>query len=102
MSEIESKLQDMLKSVQDMTNILKKSKEIHEDVPMTCFYKKIEDGILDNIEKANEYQMNVMMNNYTFRYYTEFNRDKNLLKRVITEKIRGSKLDELLKRDIND
>ena len=44
MSEIESKLQDMLKSVQDMTNILKKSKEIHEDVPMTCFYKKIADS----------------------------------------------------------
>ncbi len=97
MSKIESKLQDMLKSVQDMTNILKKSKEINEDVPMTCFYKNIEGGILDNIEKANEYQMNVMMNNYTFRYYTEFNRDKNLLKRVITEKIRGSKLEELLK-----
>lgn len=95
--ELEQKLKSMLDTVVEMKDILIKSKEIHEDVPMTTFYKKMEDGILDKMIDANEYQTNYMMNSYKFRYYTAFNRDKDLLKRVITEKIRGSRLEELLK-----
>lgn len=94
--ELEQKLKNMLDTVVEMKEVLIKSKEIHEDVPMTTFYKKMEDGILDKIGTANDYQKKVILESYKFRYYTTFNTDKDLLKRVITEKIRGSKLEELL------
>lgn len=96
MSELEQKLKDMLDTVVGLQEVLVKSKEIHEDVHITTFYKKMEDGILDKIADANDYQKRVILESFKFRYYTEFNKDKDLLKRVMTEKIRGSKLEELL------
>mgnify|MGYP000923642202 CR=1 FL=1 len=38
--KVESKLLSMLDTVQEMSNILLKSKEIGEDLSMTSFYKK--------------------------------------------------------------
>lgn len=63
---------------------------------MTTLYKNIEDGLLDNIHNANESQLNHMMSNYRFRYYTEYNTDKDLLKSEITKRLRDNKLKQLI------
>lgn len=42
-------------------------------------FKKVEDGIFDNIHKASEHQLRVMTTGYKFQYYTEFNSNKEYL-----------------------
>ncbi len=94
--KVESKLLSMLDTVQEMSNILLKSKEIGEDLSMTSFYKNIEDGILNKMHKANKEQFDMVMTSYKFRYYTEFNKDRQLLKNEVTRRIREKKLNKLI------
>ncbi len=63
---------------------------------VSCYLKKIEDGLLDNIHNANESQLNHMISNYRFRYYTDYNIDKDLLKSEITKRLRDNKLKQLI------
>lgn len=95
MNELESKLSSMIESLDELTKVLNKSKSNKEDVSMTVLYKKIEDGILDKIHDANQHQLNMMMNSYRFKYYTEFNTDKELLRNEIQKRLRDNKLKEL-------
>jgi len=95
MSELESKLSSMIESLDELTKVLNKSKSNREDVSMTMLYKNIEDGILDKIHDANQHQLNMMMNSYRFKYYTEFNTDKELLRNEIQKRLRDKKLKEL-------
>jgi 3-dehydroquinate dehydratase len=95
MNELESKLSSMIESLDELTKVLNKSKSNKEDVSMTVLYKKIEDGILDKIHNANQHQLNMMMNSYRFKYYTEFNTDKELLRNEIQKRLRDKKLKEL-------
>ena len=37
-----------------------------------------------------------MMNSYRFKYYTEFNTDKELLRKEIQKRLRDNKLNNLL------
>lgn len=97
MNELESKLSTMIESLEELTNVLNKSKSNREDVSMTMLSKNIEDGILDKIHDANQHQLNHMMNSYRFRFYTEFNTDKELLRNEIQKRIRDNKLETLLK-----
>jgi RNase adaptor protein for sRNA GlmZ degradation len=95
MDELESKLSSMIESLDELTKVLNKSKSNREDVSMTMLYKNIEDGILDKIHDANQHQLNIMMNSYRFKYYTEFNTDKELLRNEIQKRLRDNKLKEL-------
>lgn len=95
MNELESKLSSMIESLDELTKVLNKSKSNREDVSMTMLYKNIEDGILDKIHDANQHQLNMMMNSYRFKYYTEFNTDKELLRNEIQKRLRDKKLKEL-------
>jgi 3-dehydroquinate dehydratase len=95
MNELESKLSSMIESLDELTKVLNKSKSNREDVSMTVLYKNIEDGILDKIHDANQHQLNMMMNSYRFKYYTEFNTDKELLRNEIQKRLRDNKLKEL-------
>ncbi len=97
MNELESKLSTMIESLEELSNVLNKSKSNREDVSMTMLSKNIEDGILDKIHDANQHQLNHMMNSYRFRFYTEFNTDKELLRNEIQKRIRDNKLETLLK-----
>ena len=95
MDELESKLSSMIESLDELTKVLNKSKSNREDVSMTMLYKNIEDGILGKIHDANQHQLNMMMNSYRFKYYTEFNTDKELLRNEIQKRLRDKKLKEL-------
>ena len=96
MNELESKLSSMIESLDELTKVLNKSKSNREDVSMTMLYKNIEDGILEKIHDANQHQLNMMMNSYKFRFYTEFNTDKELLRNEIQKRLRENKLEKLL------
>jgi len=96
MSELESKLSSMIESLEELNKVLSKSKSNREDLSMTMLYKNIEDGILDKIHDANQHQLNVMMNSYRFKYYAEFNTDKELLRNEIQKRLRENKLEKLL------
>ena len=95
MNELEKHLSSMLETLDEMTKVLNKSKQNREEVSMTMLFKNIEDGILDKIHDANTHQLNHMMNSYRFRYYTEFNSDKELLKNEIQKRLRDNKLRNL-------
>lgn len=95
MNELEKHLSSMLETLDEMTKVLNKSKQNREEVSMTMLFKNIEDGILDKIHDANTHQLNHMMNSYRFRYYTEFNSDKELLKNEIQKRLRDNKLKNL-------
>jgi hypothetical protein len=91
--EFSDKLSSMIDKLEDLNNILDKSKSNREDVSITILYKKVEDGILDHIHKANTNQLKFILSQYRFRYYTDFNTDKELLKNEINKRIRDKKLE---------
>lgn len=105
MNELELKLTSMVETLDEMTKILNKSLGVPENyfgsvnkaeqLSMVMLYKTIEDGILDKIKDANQHQLNHILNSYRFRYYTEFNTDKELLKNEIQKRLRDNKLKNL-------
>jgi hypothetical protein len=80
-----------------MTDVLKKSNYPNQSdsLAMNTFHKKCEDGIFNNIDSADDYQLKRMMS-YHFKFYTEFNTDKVLLKNKIKESVRDLKLKKIL------
>lgn len=88
---MENELESMIETLQEMQDVWSK-----ESVDMTILYKNIEDGILDNIQNANNKQLNHIINDYRFRYYTDFNTDKELLRSEITKRLRDIKLNKIL------
>jgi hypothetical protein len=95
-NELELRLESMIDSLKEMQDVLSKSQSNRESVDMTILYKNIEDGILDNIQNANNKQLNHIINDYRFRYYTDFNTDKELLRSEITKRLRDIKLNRIL------
>lgn len=93
---LSDKLKSMIKSLEEMTDILNKSVDTNEHVSRVNLSKRIEDGILDNIHNADNHQLNHILNSYQFRYYTDFNKNKELLKREINKRLRSYKLNKLL------
>ena len=85
--ELELHLENIIQNMKEMTDIL---------VGDTRFYKGVEDGILDNMINADEKQFNTIMTAYKFRYYREFNTDKELLRNEVTRRIREKKLNKLI------
>jgi 3-dehydroquinate dehydratase len=95
-NELEVRLESMIETLQEIQDVLSKSQSNRESVDMTILYKNIEDGILDNIQNANNKQLNHIINDYRFRYYTDFNTDKELLRSEITKRLRDIKLNKIL------
>ena len=96
MNEINNKLESMIKTLEEMTEVLDKSVSSKEHVSSIMLSKKIEDGLLDNIHNANESQLDHIISNYRFRYYTDYNTDKDLLKSEIVKRLRDIKLNKIL------
>jgi hypothetical protein len=96
MNEFNNKLESMIKTLEEMTEVLDKSVSSKEHVSSIMLSKKIEDGLLDNIHNANESQLDHMISNYRFRYYTDYNTDKDLLKSEIVKRLRDIKLNKIL------
>jgi hypothetical protein len=96
MNELESKLSSMIDTLEELNKVLSKSKSNKEDVSMTMLYKNIEDGIFDKIHDANQHQLNHMINSYRFKYYIDFNTDKELLRNEIQKRLRENKLQKIL------
>ena len=94
--ELELHLENIIQNMKEMTDILERSKANYESVGDTRFYKGVEDGILDNMINADEKQFNTIMTAYKFRYYREFNTDKELLRNEVTRRIREKKLNKLI------
>ena len=89
-------LNNIIQNMIEMTDILKRSKDNYESVGDTRFHKGVEDGILDNMINADEKRFNTIMTAYKFRYYREFNTDKELLRSEVTRRIREKKLNQLI------
>lgn len=89
-------LESCVETLENMTEILnRRSKSDRSFVEMEVF-KKVEDAILDSIHKANNHQLNVLLNGgYKFKYYTELN-DKEALKSEVQKRIRENKLNQIL------
>lgn len=88
--ELEVHLNNIIQNMKEMTDILKRSNDNYESVGDTRFYKVVEDGILDNMINVDEKQFNTIMTAYKFRYYREFNTDKELLRNEVTRRIEKS------------
>lgn len=83
-----------INTLEGLNKILEKTQ--NGKFPEAETYKRIEDGILDSIHKANHHQLNVLLNGgYKFRYYNELN-NQETLKSEIQIRIRESKLNQLL------
>jgi hypothetical protein len=95
-NKFNNKLESMIKTLEEMTEVLDKSVSSKEHVSSIMLSKKIEDGLLDNIHNANESQLDHMISNYRFRYYTDYNTDKDLLKSEIVKRLRDIKLNKIL------
>lgn len=95
-NELTTRLNSMINTLEEMHDILSKSGKTNQSIDMTLFYKNIEDGILDKIDCANTGQLSHIMNSYRFRYYTEYNTDKDLLKAEITRRIRDKRLNKII------
>lgn len=93
MKEVIEKLQKLEKDILDLQDFAIRRKNFSSAVEATA-YKNIEDGIIKNLHKANKHQMHIMLNSYKFRYYTEFNDDKNLIIKELRENKLNGILDE--------
>jgi hypothetical protein len=96
MIEKENEIVQILEKLSNTIEELKNSAvNSHPDV---YIWKKVEDGILDNIANANELQLK-RLRNYNFKYYIKFNTDRDLLDNLIQDKIREETLNELIDND---
>jgi len=96
-------MRDAIKSLSKLSKQLEESLEITkranknfgDDYFKTELRKKIEDSILDNVQNASRIQLDLLIRNYIFSYYTEFNDDKELLRLEIKKRLRDKKLEDL-------
>jgi len=95
MEELANKLNGLISQMENITNITKVSKETGKSFIEISVWKKVEDGILDNIQNASPEQIEMLINNRKFQYYIELNKKENL-KSEITKRLRNYKLNEIL------
>lgn len=95
--DIVKDLETCIETLKNITEITNKTKKIGRSFFETELFKKVEDGILDSIHKANDHQLIVLLNGgYKFKYYTELNAPENR-KIEIQKRLRDNKLNELFK-----
>lgn len=92
-SELVKDLERCVDTLEGLNKILDKKEK--GKFPEAETHKRIEDGILDSIHKANNHQLNVMLKGgYKFRFYTELN-NQEALRSEIQKRLRDNKLKEL-------
>jgi len=90
-------LETCIETLKNITEITNKTKSTGRSFFETETFKKVEDGILDSIHRANNHQLSVLLNGgYKFKYYIELNDPENR-KSEIQKRLRDNKLNELLK-----
>jgi hypothetical protein len=94
-SSLSSTLKSLVDQLSDLNDIHQKSIESGRGSADTMVHKAFEDGILDKIYDANTYQLNFVLEQYYFRYYTEYNKDRSLLRREVQRRLRDRKLEDL-------
>ena len=95
MDSLVKDLENCVQALENINIILKGSKSSGRSYVETEVNKKIEDGILDSIHRANNHQLNVMLKGgYKFRFYTELN-NQEALRSEIQKRLRNSKLKDL-------
>ena len=96
MEELVNKLEELSNKLERNTEILKRTQiSFGGDYLRAELCKKIEDGILENIQNASDSQITNLTNNYIFSYYSELN-NKVILKNEIKKRLRDYKLENLL------
>ena len=89
-------LENLIKKVSDLKDLSERSQSERKDITTMSVYKKVEDGVLDNIHNASKSQLINFLENYRFYYYTEYNNNKELLKNEVNRRLRDDKLKQLL------
>jgi len=88
-------LESCIETIKNIMDITSRREKIGRSFAEVELFKKIEDAILDSIHKANNHQLNVLLNGgYKFKYYNELN-DKEILKSEIQKRIRENKLNQI-------
>ena len=91
----ENSLEDLSNVLSEMRDIALRVRESGSSYQTLEVHKSVEDGILDKIYDANQYQLNYILTQYYFRYYTEYNKDRELLRKVVQKNLRDKKLEDL-------
>ena len=89
-----STLKSLVDRLGELNDIQQKSIESGRGAD-TMVHKALEDGILDKIYNANTKQLTFILESYHFHYYTEYNKDKELLRREVQRRLRDKKLEDL-------
>ena len=85
------RLEKLQKDILDLQDFAIRSKNFSSNIEAGVF-KNVEEGIIKNLHKANRGQLFTILNNYKFRYYYEFNKDKSL----IIKELRDNRLKDIL------
>jgi len=86
-----NRLEQLQKDILELQDFTIRAKNFSSNIEAAT-YKNIEEGIIKNLHKANRHQLHTILNSYRFRYYHEFNKDKNL----VVKELRENKLNEIL------
>ena len=94
-SSLSSTLKSLVDRLGELNDIQQKSIESGRGSADTMVNKAVEDGILDKIYDADQNQLNYILTQYYFRYYTEYNKDRSLLRKEVQRRLRDKKLEDL-------
>jgi hypothetical protein len=89
-----------MENLEELTDSLKRLIEVMGEIRSTSEFKikeidkNIEDGILKNLDKADENQLK-RLSNFKWKYYNELNDEDNLKNRIVYE-LRYKKIDNIL------
>jgi UDP-2,3-diacylglucosamine pyrophosphatase LpxH len=64
--EISEYTESMIEKLQEMKDVATRLQYTKTSYDITLVWKRIEDGIIDNIDNVNNNQLNIIMNNYKF------------------------------------
>ncbi len=88
-----SDLNRCIDTLENLNKVIEKTQ--NGKFPEAETHKRIEDGILDSIYKANNNQLSIMLNGgYKFRFYTELN-NQEALRNEIQKRLRDHNLKKL-------
>jgi hypothetical protein len=94
-------MEDLLKKLDSTVSQMEEDLEILRrgglsNFTKTSVFKKVEDGILENIHNANKHQLRLMNSgNYKFQYYTEYN-NRETLRKEIKRRLRIKQIGQIL------
>lgn len=91
MTDLIKLLEETIEKIEELKDFKIRSRNFSTNVEAEAF-KNIEIGIINSISNANEYQKVQILNNFKFRYYTEFNN-----KDILLSKLRDNQLNKILK-----